>query len=239
MHPDDHPTTPVDPTGTELLAFDLYDTVLDRVSTLEPALAGILDAHGADADAGVLLRRYLAMHFRDSLVDSLVGGDHTPFETITERALRYRLDQVGVPATNAEVRAFVESWRELDAYPDCVEPFERLADEYALVGLSNGDPGMLSAVTEDLAVPLDGWVSVAEAGRYKPNPAPYELLCDRYGVAPADVAFVSAHTFDTVGATAAGMAGVYLNRHDRPYGGWDRRPDLRVPDPAALADALL
>ncbi|NHN61667.1 MULTISPECIES: Ldh family oxidoreductase [Halorussus] len=88
---------------TKVLAFDLRDTLLDRESTLVPSLADLLDVHGSDYDADVLLRRYLAMHFRDSIIDSLVPGPHTPFTEISRRALAYRLEQFGLDVATSQV----------------------------------------------------------------------------------------------------------------------------------------
>lgn len=222
----------------EVLAFDLYDTLLDRESTLTDELATLLDAKGTDADPKLLLRRYLAMHFRDSLIDSLLPTPHTPFKEVSRRALRYRLDQLGVTYDDADVGAVIDGWKRLDPYPDVAGPLARLGEEFTLVGLSNGDPDMLAAVRDSFDVPLDGVVSVAEAGAYKPHPAPYEYLFDRFDVAPHQVGFVTAHTFDLVGARATGARGLYLNRHDRPFGGWELRPNLRVDDVDSLAAQL-
>ena len=223
---------------TRVLAFDLYDTLLDRESTLVPALGEVLDSHGSDYDPDVLLRRYLAMHFRDSLIDSLIPGPHTPFKEINRRALGYRLEQVGVNCDDAEVRAVVRRWKDLDPYPDVDEALSALGERYELVGLSNGDPDMLAAVRDNFDTDLDGVVSVAEAGAYKPHPASYELCCERFDVAPHEVTFVTAHTFDLVGAKAVGMRGAFVNRHGNPFGGWIHRPDVVVDDPAGLAAAL-
>jgi 2-haloacid dehalogenase len=222
----------------EVLAFDLWDTLLDRESTLVPALADLLEAHGSDYDPGILLRRYLAMHFRDSMIDSLIPGPHTPFKEISRRALAYRLEQVGLDVPDAEVRAVIRRWKDLEPYPDVDDALARLSDEYTLVGLSNGDPDMLEAVRPNFGTDLDGVVSVAEAGAYKPHRASYDLCCERFGVAPHEVVFVTAHTFDLVGAKAVGMRGVYLDRHGNPYGGWNRRPDITVDDTGELADLL-
>jgi 2-haloacid dehalogenase len=224
---------------TEVLAFDLWDTLLDRESTLGPALADLLEAHGSDYDPEILLRRYLAMHFRDSMIDSLVPGPHTPFKEISRRALAYRLEQLGLDVPDAEVRAVIRRWKDLQPYPDVDEALDRLSGAYALVGLSNGDPDMLEAVRPNFGTDLDGVVSVAEAGAYKPHRTSYDLCCERFGVAPHEVVFVTAHTFDLVGAKAVGMRGVFLDRHDNPYGGWVHRPDLVVEDTGELADLLV
>lgn len=222
----------------QVLAFDLYDTLLDRESKLVPAIDGYFDAVGHDGDPVVFLRRYLAMHFRDSMIDSLIAGPHAPFKEISRRAFAYRLEQAGAPVDDDRVRGVLDAWRDLEPYPDVEPALSRLGEEYALVGLSNGDPDMLAAVEPSFETELDGVISVAEAGAYKPHPAPYRLLCERFDVAPHEVAFVSAHTFDIVGAKAVGMRGAFVNRHDNPYGGWPHRPDVRVNDPEGLADEL-
>lgn len=222
-----------------VVSFDLYDTLLDRESTLVSALEAYFDRKGVDEDPGVFLRRYLAMHFRDSLIDSLIDGPHTPFKEISRRALAYRLEQADVEFTDDDVRRLVDQWRHLETYPEVVEALGRLGGEYELVGLSNGDPDLLDAVVSNADVELDGVISVAEAGAYKPHPAPYRLLLDRRDLAAHEVLFVTAHSFDLVGAKAVGMRGGFLNRHGNPYGGWPQRPDVRVENATELADVLL
>jgi 2-haloacid dehalogenase len=178
------------------------------------------------------------MHFRDSMIDSLVDGPHTPFKEISRRALAYRLEQMGLDVPDEEVRAVVRTWKDLEPYEDALAPFDRLHDEYVLVGLSNGDPDMLDAVVDGMDLELDGVVSVAEAGAYKPHRASYDLTCERFGVAPHEVTFVTAHTFDLVGAKAAGTRGAFVDRHGNPYGGWIHQPDVAVESLDALADLL-
>ncbi|MFC6837799.1 haloacid dehalogenase type II [Halomarina ordinaria] len=223
---------------TEVLAFDLWDTLLDREAVLVPALGELLSEHGSDYDPEVLLRRYLAMHFRDSMIDSLIPGPHTPFKEVSRRALSYRLAQLGLDVPDEDVRWVIRQWKTLEPYPDVDAALDRLSDEYELVGLSNGDPDMLEAVRPNFETDLDGIVSVADAGAYKPHRASYDLCCERFDVAPHEVLFVTAHTFDLVGAKAIGMRGAFLNRHENPYGGWIHRPDITVPDTDALADVL-
>jgi 2-haloacid dehalogenase len=225
-------------TEAKVIAFDLWDTLLDRESTLVPALSELLDAHGSDAESEILLRRYLAMHFRDSLIDSLIPGPHTPFKEISRRALAYRLRQLGLDVEDETVRAVIEQWKTLQPYPDVDAALARLGEMYAIAGLSNGDPDMLSAVLPNFETELDNVISVAEAGAYKPHRAPYDRCCKRFDVAPHEVVFVTAHTFDLVGAKAIGMRGAFLNRHDNPFGGWPHRPDIVVDDMAGLADVL-
>jgi 2-haloacid dehalogenase len=223
---------------TQVLAFDLWDTLLDREAKLIPAIGALLETHDSEYDPDVLLRRYLAMHFRDSMIDSLIPGPHTPFKEISRRALAYRLEQIGLDVPDDAVRAVIREWKELEPYPDVDAALSRLGGAYELVGLSNGDPDMLAAVRPNFEADLDGIVSVAEAGAYKPHRASYDLCCERFDVAPHEVLFVTAHTFDLVGAKAIGMRGAFLNRHDNPFGGWQYQPDVLIDDTEKLADIL-
>ncbi|WP_394743177.1 haloacid dehalogenase type II [Natronococcus roseus] len=222
----------------EVLAFDLWDTLLDRESTLIPALSALLNDHGSDYNPEILLRRYLAMHFRDSMIDSLIPGPHTPFKEISRRALSYRLEQIGLDVPDKEIRDVIRQWKTLQPYPDVDAALDCLSEEYKLVGLSNGDPDMLDAVRPNFDTELDGVVSVADAGAYKPHRASYDLCCEEFDVSSHQVVFVTAHTFDLVGAKAVGMRGAFLNRHENPYGSWIHQPDITVSDTEELADML-
>lgn len=212
----------------KVISFDVYDTLLDRETVLIPAIQQLLDDEQQNTDARVFYRRYLAMHFRDSLIDSVIPGPHTPFKEISRRALTYRVHQADIQYTDGDIDRVIRAWNELEPYPDVDDTLIELAETYDLVGLSNGDPDMLSAVRPSFQVDLDEMISVAEAGAYKPHPAPYHRLVETYDVAPHEVLFVSAHTFDIVGAKAIGMRGCYVNRHSNPYGAWPQTPDLRI-----------
>lgn len=80
---------------------------------------------------------------------------------------------------------------------------------------------------------FDALVSTEMAGTRKPLAAAYALIPQRFGVAAANVLFVSARAWDVAGAARAGLAAVWLNRADAPpeYG-W-AEPCARI---ASLAD---
>ena len=84
--------------------------------------------------------------------------------------------------------------------------------------LSNGNPRMLDgAVTAaGIGADLDAVLSVDTIRIYKPQPAVYALVTDAFGIAPADVAFVSSNRWDVMGATAFGFRCVWVNRANLP-----------------------
>jgi 2-haloacid dehalogenase len=54
-----------------------------------------------------------------------------------------------------------------------------------------------------------------------------------------EVLFVANHSFDCIGAKAAGMHSAFIDRRQRPFGITPHQPDIVVPDMKSLADALL
>jgi 2-haloacid dehalogenase len=58
------------------------------------------------------------------------------------------------------------------------------------------------------------------------------------GVRMAEVLFVANHSFDCIGAKAAGMRTAFIDRRQRPFGLTPYQPDIIVPDMQGLADVL-
>jgi len=50
-------------------------------------------------------------------------------------------------------------------------------------------------------------VSVEEAGRFKPDPAPYQVALQRAAVEPCQALMVAAHDWDIIVARAVGILG--------------------------------
>jgi 2-haloacid dehalogenase len=51
--------------------------------------------------------------------------------------------------------------------------------------------------------------------------------------------FVANHEFDCVGAKAAGMRAVFIDRRRRPFARWPHQPDLIVASMTELADLMV
>ncbi|AEJ40470.1 haloacid dehalogenase, type II [Sulfobacillus acidophilus TPY] len=71
---------------------------------------------------------------------------------------------------------------------------------------------------------VDDVVSVDQVRRYKPHPKAYQLICDKYGVTPDAVYFVSSNGWDVSGAAHFGFRTVWVNRRDQPFEQLDVRP---------------
>jgi putative hydrolase of the HAD superfamily len=121
-----------------------------------------------------------------------------------ERIARRVYDEFGEPAR----------W---SAYEDVEPAFARLRARGISLGIiSNWDSrleGLLGGL--GLASYLETVVSSASVGLHKPDPRIFELACERLGVSVQDAAHVGDHQYaDIVGASAAGMTPVLIDRWD-------------------------
>ncbi len=111
-------------------------------------------------------------------------------------------------------------WR---AYDDVVPTLRRLKAAGLSTGIISNWDGRLSGLLEGMGLSqdLDAVVSSAEVKLHKPDPRIFELACRRVGVAPEHAIHVGDHHYaDIVGATAAGMTAVLIDRHGgAPDGG--------------------
>lgn len=227
--------------GVSTLMFDFYGTVVDMQAGLTEAIAPYLRAKRSSLDPGRVVTWWRRTHFEASMIDALLGRDHTPYRQIGQQAVAYTLERAGIPHTAEEAAALVGAIERLHPFPDVVDALTRLKGHgYALVILSNGDPDML-----DRGVPYSGTahlfdrvISVAEAGAFKPHVATYRTACALLGVRAEQVLFVANHAFDCVGAKAFGMRTAFVDRRRRPFGNPTYPPDLVVRDFQELASIV-
>jgi putative hydrolase of the HAD superfamily len=106
-----------------------------------------------------------------------------------------------------------ERWR---AYDDVAPAFERLRSQGVKVGIISNWDTRLEKVLEGLGLGslVDCVVSSAVVGLHKPDPRIFELACERLAVDPSRCAHVGDHYYsDVVGARAAGLRPVLIDRH--------------------------
>src|SRR6185295_8407753 len=144
------------------------------------------------------------------------AGHYVDFWTLTERALDYAFARC--PTVDRALRArLLDAYFKLDAFPDARQALGALrAKGVKTAILSNGNPHMLEAAVTASGIELDALLSVDAIRIYKPQPAVYAMVTDRFGVAPADAAFVSSNRWDVMGATAFGFRCVWVNRANLP-----------------------
>ena len=219
--------------------FDQYGTVVDMQAGLVEATTPFLRAKNWPGSPNAFVTWWRRTHFENSMIDSLLGREHTPYRLIGERAVAHVMDRSGIRYTPDEVRALVSHIERLHPFPEVPAALDRLRTRYKLVVLSNGDPDMLEAAKRHHGIAFDHVISVAVANAFKPHHATYAKAAEIVGVAMDQVLFVANHEFDCVGAKAAGMHTAFINRRLRPFGSWPHQPDLILPSMTHLADAMV
>ena len=143
------------------------------------------------------------------------------------------------PSVDRALRAaLLDAYFKLDAFPDARAALGALkAKGMKTAILSNGSPKMLDGAVEtaQIGADLDAVLSVDTIRIYKPRAEVYALVTDAFGIAPAEVAFVSSNRWDVMGATAFGFRCVWVNRADMPEEYPEFAPVTVVRDLASLA----
>ena len=219
--------------------FDQYGTIVDMQTGLWEIAVDFLKAKGWKGNPNEFVTWWRRTHFENSMIDSLLHGEHTSYREIGHMSVRHVLTRARIGHTEDDVRYLVSCIERLKCFPEVPAALARLGTRYKLVVLSNGDPDMLEEAQKHHGIPFDAVISVAEANAFKPDRATYEMAARKMGVAMNEVLFVANHEFDCVGAKAAGMRTVFIERRRRPFARWPHQPDLIVPSMTALADAIV
>ncbi|MFN3743567.1 MAG: haloacid dehalogenase type II [Hyphomicrobiaceae bacterium] len=228
---------------TQALVFDLYGTVVDMQSGLTAAVTPFLKQKGWDGDPASFVTWWRRTHFEDSMIDALLDRGHTPYRQIGHRAVSQVMDRCGLAHTQDEVRWLVSQIEQLKPFPDVIAALGQLKSRYKLIVLSNGDRDMLDAARPHIGFPFDRFISVQDAGYFKPHFATYaaaeEIINAEWPhIERSGITFVANHAFDCIGAKAHGFRSIFIDRRKRPFGQSPHQPDLIVANFAELAAAL-
>jgi 2-haloacid dehalogenase len=135
------------------------------------------------------------------------------FSAVTRESLSYTLSALGLSADARTFASIMDKYVDLDPYPDARATLEALKGRKLAI-LSNGSSDILDALVENsgFAKLLDATLSVDAVGAFKPSPKAYALVEQKFGVRPAEVAFVSSNPFDASGAKSFGFKVAWIER---------------------------
>lgn len=212
--------------------FDAYGTLFDVHAAVRRHAAEI------GPEGQQLSEIWRAKQLEYSWVGSLM--DHyVDFWQLTERALDYAFRKV--PSADPALRErLLEAYWKLDCYPEVPAVLRALKAEGAkLAILSNGSPAMLDAAVRSAALDtvLDEVFSVDRIGRFKTDPAVYDMVTTDWRLYPEAVSFQSSNRWDIAGATKFGFRTVWINRANQPDEYADFPPALILPTLEGLTGA--
>ncbi|HEY1997000.1 haloacid dehalogenase type II [Paraburkholderia sp.] len=192
--------------------FDAYGTLFD----VHSAVMKHADEVGQHAEAlsTVWRQRQLEYSWTRTLMNRYVD-----FWVLTGEALDFALRSYQLEGRAELKKTLMNAYFELSAYEDAAETLRRLREMGKKVAiLSNGNDAMLRAAVSaaGIATVLDACLSVDELRIYKPDPRVYQFACDRLGVLPNQICFVSSNAWDLGGAATSGFNAVRVNRQNGP-----------------------
>jgi 2-haloacid dehalogenase len=203
------------------IVFDAYGTLFD-VRSIEAACAVLTK------DTATFAAHWRAKQLEYSWQRSLMGR-YADFATVTAEALDHALARFRVNPGDEIVDDLLNAWRKLEPFPEVRDALAALASR-PLAILSNGSPKMLDAVLRHtgLADRFAAVLSVDAAQTYKPDPRAYALATDALNLPAARILFVTANTWDAVGAKVFGFRVAWCNRAGIPFDTHGAAPDLEV-----------
>ena len=223
-------------TDREVLVFDLYGTLVDPMA-ISSELGRLLG--GSDGREAARLWRLKQLEYSFRLTAMSLYED---FRWVTSRALDFALASVGSRLPDEQARRLVELYDHLRPFPDAVPALRALAGTgYELAVFSNGTPAMIGNCLDNSGLGdfFGQRISVDDVRVFKPSPVAYQHAAARLSLPPGQIRLVTCNTFDSVGASAAGLRTAWVNRSAAPFDTIGARPDITVSAldrlPAALA----
>lgn len=213
------------------LFFDLLGTLLDEASDYEALDAameaacvrfGLPDEAGAlSGDFSLALMEILRASDSDE-AEAEEPAEFVPFEDAAKDIFAAVLEVRGVDASKRDIEWFWTTYTDVQkrvfrTYPDALPALERArAAGHDLWAVTDADPYMVNDILPLTGVDrlLSGTVTAAEVGFSKPNPRLFQEGLARAGVKPLQAVFVGdSFERDILGAQAAGIPGILLDRH--------------------------
>jgi 2-haloalkanoic acid dehalogenase type II len=221
----------------ELLTFDCYGTLIDWLGGISAAVRTIPSLYGCDFEQ--LVRD------RDALDKELVfgrfepyGKPYVPYGELLAASLHAAAARQGREITEREMETFVASMATWPPFAESSTCLRRLASRYRLAILSNVETRVLESSIALLDAPFEFFVTAQEIRSYKPWTQHFTDALIRGHVRKERVLHVACSLFhDVRPALLLGWHVAFANRENEPVPS-DARPDLVVPNLAALCEAL-
>jgi 2-haloacid dehalogenase len=219
--------------GVRACVFDAYGTLFDFAS----AAARAPDVPEAKRSALTALWREKQLQY--TWLRSLQGR-YADFREVTEDALAFALESLGLDATALSER-LMALYLELEPFPEVPGVLAELRRRgFKTAILSNGTPAMLGTLIAraGLGDAFDAVLSVDAVGVFKPHPSVYRLALDALGLPAPAIAFQSSNGWDAYAASDFGMRVVWCNRYGQPRERLPGAPDFEVRTLAELPPLL-
>ena len=216
-----------------LIVFDVNETLLD-LGTMEPTFQRIFGDKSA-----------MRLWFANLILYSAaltVAGVYVPFTDIGSAVMKMLADTRGIKLNDSDTKELTEKFSTMPPHPEVPAALRRLRKAgFRLFCLTDN---LLEVQTRQLE--HGGVVDLFErrfsadgVKHHKPSPRAYAYVEKELGVKPSQLCLIACHTWDTLGAVAAGWQGALIKRVGNDVLGVGPQPDIVGSDLNDVADQLI
>jgi 2-haloacid dehalogenase len=216
-----------------LIVFDVNETLLD-LGTMEPTFQRIFNDKGA-----------MRLWFADLILYSAaltVAGVYVPFTDIGSAVMKMLADTRGIKITDNDKKELTEKFSTMPPYPEVPGALRKLRNAgFRLFCLTDN---LLEVQTRQLT--HGGIVDLFErrfsadgVKHHKPSPRAYGYVEKELGAKPSQFCMIACHTWDTLGAVAAGWEAALIRRVGNDVLGVGPQPQIVGNDLNDVADQLI
>jgi 2-haloacid dehalogenase len=216
-----------------LIVFDVNETLLD-LGTMEPTFQRIFGDKSA-----------MRLWFADLILYSAaltVAGVYVPFTDIGSAVMKMLADTRGIKINDNDKKELTDKFSTMPPHPEVPAALRKLrAAGFRLFCLTDN---LLEVQTRQLT--HGGIVDLFErrfsadgVKHHKPSPQAYAYVEKELGVQPSQLCLIACHTWDTLGAVAAGWQGALIKRVGNDVLGVGPQPHIVGNDLDDVADQLI
>jgi len=220
-------------TALPLIVFDVNETLLD-LETMEPTFQRIFGDKGA-----------MRLWFANLILYSAaltVAGCYVPFTDIGSAVMKMLADTRGIKIDDSDKRELTDKFSTMPPHPEVPAALRKLRDAgFRLFTLTDN---LLEVQTRQLA--HGGIVDLFErrfsadgVKHHKPSPQAYGYVEKELGAGPSQFCLIACHTWDTLGAVAAGWQGALIKRTGNDVLAVGPQPHFVGNDLNDIADQLI
>jgi 2-haloacid dehalogenase len=216
-----------------LIVFDVNETLLD-LQTMEPTFERIFGDKGA-------MRLWFANLIMYSAALT-VAGCYVPFTDIGSAVMKMLADTQGIKLGDADKKELIEKFSTMPPHPEVPDALRKLRSAgFRLFTLTDN---LLEVQTRQLQSGgivhlFDRRFSADEVKHHKPSRQAYAHVEQALGVGPSQLCLIACHTWDTLGAVAAGWEAALIKRVGNDLLGVGPQPQLVGNDLNDVADQLI
>jgi 2-haloacid dehalogenase len=189
-----------------LIVFDVNETLLD-LRTMEPIFERIFRDKSA-------MRLWFANLVLYSVVLTMVDS-YVPFTDIGSAVLKMMADTQGIIIKEADKAELTDKFSTMPPYPDVRAALSKLRGAgFRLFTFTNNIIEVQARQMKHggIADLFERFFSVDSVKRNKPAPQAYAYIQKELGVGPSQLCLIACHTWDTLGAVAAGWEAALVKR---------------------------